>query len=151
MKKSVLAVVAVLSLGLVSCDRDERVLEVEKVIEKVVEVEKPSALIGTWNLVGASNSKGAISDECITESAITFTEDTYNVKLSEGKKGSCRTEERAGKYLYGEKLGLISLVPNTAADKSGTYSIELKGDKIVLTLDKKDGTDVYTLTFQKAK
>lgn len=149
MKKTVLALVAVLGLGLVSCDRDERVLEVEKVVEK--EVEKPSALIGKWKLVEASNSSGVIKDECITESAITFTETTYNVMLSEGTKGNCKTKERTGKYLYGEKLGLISLVPDTTGEKPGTYSVVLNNDKIILTLDKKDGTDVYTLTFQKSK
>lgn len=154
MKKSVLAVVAVLSLGLVSCDRDERVLEVEKVVEKVVEVEKPSALIGTWNLVGATvngQAKDFSKEKCLAESVLTFTEDTYTANLSDGTTGACRKESRTGKYIYGKSLKMINLIPDNNMEKPGTYSAVLEGDKVVFTFDRKDGKGVHVLTFQKAK
>lgn len=148
MKKLVLALVAV--LGLASCDRDERVLEVVK------EVEKPNALLGEWKLVEASvdgTAKDFSKDTCLSESTITFTEDAYTANLSEkdGNKAECKKEQRTGKYIYGESLKMISLIPDNKTEKPGIYSAVLEGDKVVFTLDRNDGKGTHVLTFQKSK
>lgn len=122
MKKTILALTAILSLGLVSCDRDERILEVEKKVEVPTLVDVSSLLEGKWAVkeaqVGNKKVVKASDDECLTKTSLEFKKEDgkvgefmFNIALN--KNGQCTTLPAIeGTYLYDSFQKIVSLAAN---------------------------------------